>query len=232
MGEGIVPVGVAAVLRQDHIGAEPAGRFRHDAAKGVQPGFVFGEGVQGKIDAGSESRPLTPFVNGTGAGKQVFARFVDGDGHDLRVVVKGPLHPVSVVGVGVDVQNPGVVLLPQPGDGHRRIVVDAKTGGAPPEGVMKPAREVEGVFALPRHHLFGGDEGYSFFGRMFGHRPSVTLRFEVQRQENAEPHPVFGETEHAVYELDGLTNPYGAELHGQSSEDGGEILHLSMRFLR
>ena len=24
---------------------------------------------------------------------------------------------------------------------------------------MKPAREVEGVFALPRHHLFGGDEG-------------------------------------------------------------------------
>jgi hypothetical protein len=109
--------------------------------------------------------------------------------------------------------------------------------GALPDGLYSGRfvagdTESSGLLRKAGDHLFGGDEGYSFFGRMFGHRPSVTLRFEVQRQENAEPHPVFGETEHAVYELDGLTNPYGAELHGQSSEDGGEILHLSMRFLR
>src|SRR5947209_7056086 len=76
-------------------------------------------------------------VDIAGAGKQVAAGLVEGEREDAGIGVEDPLHAVAVMTVEVEVQNARAVLFDRGGSGDGGIVVDAKSGGAGPLGVMQ-----------------------------------------------------------------------------------------------
>ncbi len=91
--------------------------------------------------------------------------------------------------------------------------------------------ESRGVLYKNGTHLYGGDDGVAYFGRMFGTGPSVTLHLEVHRK-NDDPNPLFGTALQCVYELHGHASRTSVDLHGECMEGDGGILGLSLHFLR
>ena len=77
---------------------------------------------------------------------------MDGDGEHVRVLEEHPLHPVAVVGVGVDVGDPDAgMLLLEAGDGHACVVVDAEAAGLRAERVVEAAGDAHRVRRVPAH---------------------------------------------------------------------------------
>src|SRR3712207_1994766 len=77
----------------------------------------------------------------------------------VRVLVEHPLHPVAVVGVGINVGNPGAgVLFFDPRDGDRSVVVDAEAARLPLQGVVEATGDAQCVLRLAVHHQPRGPE--------------------------------------------------------------------------
>ncbi len=83
---------------------------------------------------------------------------VQRDGEHPGVVPERLLDAVAVVDVHVDVGDPLGAEFEQPGDGERRVVVDAEAGRAVGHRVVQAAGEVDGVRGLPAPDGFGGGD--------------------------------------------------------------------------
>ena len=88
--------------------------------------------------------------------------------------------------------------------------------------------ESRSVLTKSGNVLFGGDNGVNYFGRIFGDT-DLTVHFEVHRHGEA-PHPLFGDTEHEVFELDGMVSAGFVSMRGAG--DGDDQLSMSLRRLR
>jgi hypothetical protein len=88
--------------------------------------------------------------------------------------------------------------------------------------------EARSVLTKSGNVLFGGDGGVNVFGRVFGDA-SLTVHLEVHRHGEA-PHPVFGDAEHEVFELDGSVGAGIVSFAGNG--ESGEHLSMTLRRLR
>ena len=130
VGERVEGVSVAAVLGDYDVRVEGAQRLRDDGLETLDPGLVIGKGLQRHVDRVPDSFSPPPLLDAAGSGEEVFAGLVHRNGQHVRVLVEHPLHPVSVVGVGVHVgyADAGMLLF-QTRDGDPGVVVDAETTG-------------------------------------------------------------------------------------------------------
>src|SRR5690606_14465955 len=67
-------------------------------------------------------------------------------------IVEDALYAISVMGIVVDIQYPGIVRLPDPGDGRRQIVIDAEARSAVAMAMVQSAGHIEGPANRSRHH--------------------------------------------------------------------------------
>ena len=88
--------------------------------------------------------PLAQLPDPAGAREQVPPGLVERQRQHARIVPVDRLDAVAVVDVEVDVQDAQPVP-PRPGDGQRRVVVDAEAGRPVGHRVVEAAARVEGV---------------------------------------------------------------------------------------
>ena len=141
-------MGVAAELGDQQLGLERPDQGGDHRVEGGQVQVVGGRGGQGQVGHGAAGRPLADLVGEAGAGEQVAARLVQRQGQDPGLVREDGLDPVAVVDVDVQVGDPLHALVEQPGDRHRRVVVDAEAAGPVGHGVVEPAGRGERVQGL------------------------------------------------------------------------------------
>ena len=122
-------------------GPEGLQQRRDNRFERLQPQPVRRERRQRDVDRGAGRRPRTDLLDEAGAGKDRPAVLVERDGQHPGLVVEDLLHAVAVVGVDVDVGNPLHPVVQHPGDGHRRVVVDAEAA--------RPARAWRGEARRP-----------------------------------------------------------------------------------
>src|SRR5690606_5055814 len=99
--------------------------------------------VNRKIKRGSVALAASALGDRAGTGKKITACFVDGYRADIRVVVEAPLNTVSMVGVGIDVQDTCTVFFLHVSDGDRAVIVDTETGCLAAETVMKATAKID-----------------------------------------------------------------------------------------
>ena len=109
-----------------------------------QPRPLAGPRLQRHVDRRPGRRPLPQLPHPAGPREQVPPGLVERQRQDARVGPVDRLDPVAVVDVEVHVQDAQPVA-PRPGDGQRRVVVDAEPRGPVGHRVMEAAARVEGV---------------------------------------------------------------------------------------
>ncbi len=169
VGQRIPGVRIGPVLADHDIRPERGGQFGEQRGQGLQPGPLPGPGRQRHVDRGPGGGPLPDLVDEAGAREQRPAALVDAEGQDPGIRPVQRLDPVAVVDVEVDVQDaqPG---LPGPGDGQRRVVVDAEARGPPGHRVMQAAARVLGVLHVAaQDRLHGRDRAARDGGRRLVH---------------------------------------------------------------
>jgi len=160
VGQRIEHVGVAAVLRDQDVRVEAAQQRRHHRVEGPQPRLVPCPDRQGDVHRAPLGTGAADVLGQAGSGEQGPWMLVQADRQDPGIVPERGLDPVAVVDVHIDVGDAFGALGEEPGDGDRRIVVDAEPRGVRAHRVMQPAGDVHGVPGHPVPHLArGGDRG-------------------------------------------------------------------------
>jgi hypothetical protein len=145
VGQRVGVVGVAAELGDQQLRLERADQRRHHRVERGEVQVVGGARRQRQVGDGAAGGALADLVGEPGAGEQVAPGLVHRDRQHPGLLGEDRLDPVAVVDVDVDVGDPLDALLQQPGDRHRRVVVDAEAAGPVAHGVVEAAGGREGV---------------------------------------------------------------------------------------
>src|SRR5260370_28000484 len=156
VGQRIQVVRVATVLRHENRRLESAQHRRHHPLESLQPGFVPGERLEGKVRRGASPLPHAAILRKSGARKEVSAALVKADREHVRIRVKNVLDTIAVMNIDVDVGDAMASILEPPArDG--RVVVRAEPRREPAMRVMQAARRAEDVERRPALDGLGPD---------------------------------------------------------------------------
>ena len=156
VGEGVVGVGVTALLGHQDLRLELPDQVGHDGVEGTQPAVVGGAGRQRDVDRAPLGLGPADLLGESRAGKEQLPGLVERDRQDARVVPEGPFDAVPVVHVHVDVGDLLHPLVEQPPDAGGDVVVDAEPGGTAAHRVVEAAHDVGAVQALTGVDLAAG----------------------------------------------------------------------------
>src|SRR5260370_22591890 len=77
------------------------------------------------------------------SGEEITPRFVKRNGHNARIVIKCTLHPITMMGVEVDIQYLCLAGTQHIGNRNRNVVIDTEAGSPLGPGVMQPTARVK-----------------------------------------------------------------------------------------
>src|SRR5690625_1885544 len=150
------------MLANDEIGLEAPQSRRNNALEAGPPRMVSRTGCQGNAYACSVAGPRAEFVGTTCTWKQGATALVDGYGEHIRVVVKAPLDPVTMVRIDVDISNAPAEFTTSIFDTDSRIVVHTKSSRLIPHCVVQATAKVYGMatfaFTYRLHRIHGGSD--------------------------------------------------------------------------
>src|SRR3989441_3720776 len=92
-------------LFRSDVGLERADERRHDLLERREVDGRVGERFEREVHGVAEGRARTHLLDEPGPREEVIAALVRRDGENLRVLVEGVLHAVTVVGVDVHVED-------------------------------------------------------------------------------------------------------------------------------
>src|SRR5690606_4671456 len=84
--------------------------FLHGSAINFKKRLVFSERINREIEGRPISLAAAAFIDVPSPREKVASGFMDGNGADIRIVIKAPLNAISVMGIGIDIHDSGIVL--------------------------------------------------------------------------------------------------------------------------
>ena len=145
--ERVPGVRVSSVLRHDDVRPERGGQLGEQPAHGRQPRPLAGSRFERHVDRRPGRHPLPQLPHPARAREQVPPALVERQRQDARIVRVDRLDPVAVVDIEVHVQDAKPVPA-RPGDGQRRVVVDAEARRAVRHRVVEAATRVECMLGI------------------------------------------------------------------------------------
>ena len=151
--EGIPGMRVRAVLRDEEVRPECCRDGWNDRVDRSPPGVFTSEWLERNVRDRPRRGPGSHLIDEAGARKQIPARFMEGDREDTRVRGVNRLHPVAVVDIEVDVEDPQAGPSSSR-DRQCRIVVDTEARRPVGHCMVKATARVEGMLRLSAQDRF------------------------------------------------------------------------------
>ena len=130
-------MGITPVLANDDVRREGGDDWWQQRFNHLSIGIVFGKWFQGNVDGVAAPGTLPHFKHITGAREKIAPGFVQRDGHNAGLVVKGPLYAITVMRVEVDVEDFRLARSQDVRDSHSGIVINTEARGAICPGMMQ-----------------------------------------------------------------------------------------------
>jgi hypothetical protein len=131
---------------------------RNDFFEGPHIDFVVRKGRKRKVDRIPLPHPFSDLIFISRTGEECISCLVEREGQDLVRTIKGPLNPISMVGVEINISDP-LALLQEFQNSNGCIIDITKAGGARRICVMKPASDVEDNILFPTGNEITGLQG-------------------------------------------------------------------------